>query len=381
MLSTRFALAALAGVLISGAVQAADTFVPEVLTVEERIQPGPNLFVLDQTWDGASQTVVLSQDDLSVKGNLSFGIVGQMATNHDFSRLYSLSHYAKRITYGPTESVLQEFDVSTLSLLREVVVPEKAAQVAPSNAILKISYDDRYAFIQNATPATSITVVDLESGSVLQEVPTPGCFGVFPAADSVKFTTVCGDGRFQSFSLAADGRFGSPDSSDKIFDPDKDPVFIVGKRAGDELLFVSFFGTVYRVSDSDKAPRLISKQSFTEGTDGQWAPGGVDVVAYNEAHKVLFVTMHSEVYNGSHKNGAEEVWAVDLASGKVLGRSAVKHLVSLSVTDGEQPVLFGLDEEGVLYRYQVKTDAGFALEETNTVEDVGGWAIFSIAGS
>src|SRR5690606_17198724 len=132
MLSTRFALAALAGVLISGAVQAADTFVPEVLTVEERIQPGPNLFVLDQTWQGASQAVVLSADDLSVKGNLSFGIVGQMATNSDFSRLYSLSHYAKRIMYGPTESVLQEFDVSTLSLLREVVVPEKAAQVAPS---------------------------------------------------------------------------------------------------------------------------------------------------------------------------------------------------------------------------------------------------------
>jgi methylamine dehydrogenase heavy chain len=107
----------------------------------------------------------------------------------------------------------------------------------------------------------------------------------------------------------------------------------------------------------------------------------VDVVAYNDSHKVLFVTMHSEAYNGSHKNGAEEVWALDLASAKVLGRSEVKHLVSLSVTDGEQPVLFGLDEEGMLYRYQVKADAGFALEETNTVEDVGGWAIFSIAGS
>ncbi|RBW51230.1 amine dehydrogenase [Marinobacter sp. F3R11] len=381
MHSSRLALAALASVLLSGTVQAADTFEPEILTVEEQIQPGPNLFVLDQSWDGASQTVVLSRDDLSVKGNLSFGLVGQMAANSDFTRLYSLSHYAKRITYGPTESVVQEFDVPTLTLLQEVVVPEKAAQVAPSNAVLAISYDDNYAFVQNATPATSVTVVDLKDGSVLQEVPTPGCFGVFPAADSVKFTTACGDGRFQSFSLGSDGQFGSPESSDKIFDAEEDPVFIVGKRAGDDLLFVSFFGNIYQISDSDKAPGLISKRSFTKDVEEPWAPGGVDVVAYNEAHDVMFITMHSEPYDGSHKNGAEEVWAVSLESGKVLGRTEVKHLVSLSVTNGEQPVLFGLDEDGMLYRYEVQVDAGFTLEETNSLEGVGGWAIFSLTES
>ncbi|WP_372966172.1 amine dehydrogenase large subunit [Marinobacter sp.] len=375
------AAAAFASVLLSGAVQATEAFVPEVLTVEERIKPGPNLFVLDQSWDGSSQTVVLSRDDLSIKGNLSFGIVGQMAVNSDFTRLYSLSHYAKRIMSGPTESVLEEYDIPTLTTLREVIVPNKAAQVAPSNAILAISHDDNYAYVQNATPATSVTVVDLKDGSVLQEVPTPGCYGIYPAMDSVKFTTVCGDGRFQSFSLGSNGQFGSPESSETIFDPDQDPIFIVGKRAGENLLFISFSGDLYQVSDSDKAPRLVSKKTVASMGDGAWAPGGVDVIAYNEANDLVFVTMHSEPYDGSHKNGADEVWAVDLKSGEVHGRTAVKHLVSLSVTDGEQPVLFGLDEDGMLYRYEVQVDADFALEETNSVEGVGGWAIFSLTES
>lgn len=382
MYRPRFTLVALAGVLLFGAaqVQAQDDFVPEILTVEERIQPGANLFVLDQSWSGASRANVLSVDDLSMKGNLSFGITGQIVASKDFKTLYSMSAYAKRITYGPTEAVLQEFDVETLSLKREIIIPEKAVQVAPSNAVVTLSHDDNYAFVQNATPATSVTVVDLKAGAVIQEVPTPGCFGIFPATDAVKFTTVCGDGRFQTFHFGDNGQFGSPERSEKIFDAETDPLFIVGKRAGRELVFVSFNGNVYQVSDSGKAARLTKTFSFTEGVEGGWAPGGVDVAAYNLVNNTLFVTMHSESYNGSHKNAAEEVWAIDLRRSQVVSRTEVHELASIAVTSGRSPVLFGLNEEGVLTRYALDAAKGFALEETHSLEGVGDWAIYAIAG-
>ena len=377
---SRLALIALGGLTLGGLAHANEEFVPEELTVMESIPPGPNVFVLDQLWSGASLANVISQDDLTVKANLSFGIVGQIAISHDSKTLYSMSAYAKRISYGPTEVVLQEFDVNTLSLQREIIIPEKAAQVSPSNAIIALSYDDNYAFVQNATPATSVSIVDLQTGEFIEEVPNPGCFGIFPASDSVKFTTVCGDGRFQSFSLGSDNQFGSPEHSEQIFDPVSDPVFIVGKRAGDEFLFVSFFGNVYQISDSGDMASLVNKFSITDGIEGGWAPGGVDVAAYNEANDVLFVTMHSDAYNGSHKNPAEEVWAVDLSSGDVLSRSPVHELSSISVTDGETPILFGLDEESTLTRFDVDVDAGFELSPTASLEGVGDWTVYSIAG-
>ncbi|WP_081193837.1 amine dehydrogenase large subunit [Halomonas sp. BC1] len=380
MIWSRLTLMALGGITLGGLANASDDFVPEELTVMEHIAPGPNVFVLDQLWSGASRANVISQDDLTVKGNLSFGIVGQMALSHDAKTLFSMSAYAKRISYGPTEVVLQEFDVDTLSLQREIIIPDIAAQVAPSNAILALSYDDRYAFVQNATPATSVSIVDLQSGEFVQEVPNPGCFGVFPASDSVQFSTVCGDGRFQSFSLGSDGQFGSPQHSEQIFDAVSDPLFIVGKRADDELVFVSFFGNVYRLSDSGDAVSLTNTFSITDGVDGDWAPGGVDVAAYNEANGVLFVTMHSDAYNGSHKNAAEEVWAVDLSSGDVLSRTPVHELSSISVTEGDAPILFGLDEESTLTRYDVDVDAGFTLSPAASLEGVGDWTVYAIAG-
>src|SRR5690606_25811074 len=108
-------LGAMLSVLTVGIAQASETFVPEVLTVEKTIKPGANVFVLDQSWSGPTRINVLSADDLEHKGILAAGLIGQMAFSKDHKTAYTISAYAKRITYGPTEAVLQEFDVDTLS--------------------------------------------------------------------------------------------------------------------------------------------------------------------------------------------------------------------------------------------------------------------------
>ncbi len=371
-------LGALLSVLTVSIAQANEDFVPEVLTVEKAIKPGANVFVLDQSWKGPSRINVLSADNLEHKGILSIGIIGQMAFTTDRKTAYAISAYAKRIMYGPTEAVLQEFDVDTLTLKREILLPEKMAQVAPSNAILNLSADGKLAFVQNATPATSVTVVNLEAGKVVAEVPTPGCFGTFPATSGHRFSSVCGDGTLVSFDVNGKGEFSAPLRSAKVFDPDEDALFIVPKRVGKDLLFPSFKGNLYRIADSGKQPKLVEKYEVVKGIDGDWAPGGVDVLAYNAAHNVAFLTMHPDATEGSHKDYSKEIWAYDLKRKQVLYRSVAEGVSSLAVTSGKQPVLFGLIEDTELVRYEVDPLARFAVKPTHTLEGVGDWTIFAV---
>lgn len=373
-------LGAMLSVLTVGIAQASETFVPEVLTVEKAIKPGANVFVLDQSWSGPTRINVLSADDLEHKGILAAGLIGQMAFSKDHKTAYTISAYAKRITYGPTEAVLQEFDVDTLSVKREILLPEKMAQVAPSNAILNLSADGKLAFVQNATPATSVTVVNLEEGKVVAEVPTPGCFGTFPAASGQRFSSLCGDGTMVSFDVNGKGESSAPLRSAKLFDPDQDALFIVPKRVGKDLLFPSFKGNLYRIADSGKAPRLVEKYEVTKGIEGDWAPGGVDVLAYNAAHDVAFLTMHPDASEGTHKDYSQEIWAYSLKNKQVMYRSVAEGVSSLAVTSGKEPVLFGLVEDTELVRYEVDPTARFAVKPTRTVEDIGDWTIYAVVG-
>jgi methylamine dehydrogenase heavy chain len=58
---------------------------------------------------------------------------------------------------------------------------------------------------------------------------------------------------------------------------------------------------------------------------------------------MAYVLMHSNGTEGSHKNPAEEIWAVDLAGKKVVGRAPAVTAIALTVNQGDQPVLFAID--------------------------------------
>jgi len=369
-----------AGMLFSGHV-GAETFEPEIMTVESRIRPGANVFVLDQSWNGASQINVLSEDDLSRKGNMSVGLWSQFALTADAGTVYAASNYASRILYGPTEGVLQEFDVDTLTLKREIALLPKLVQAMPSAGLMQLSADEKYLFVQNATPASSVTVVDLAAGKMIAEVPTPGCWGVYAAAQGARFTTLCGDGTLASYTVAPDGAFSLPARSAVIFSPDDDPLFIHGVRAGKELLFVSYSGELYRVADSGEVPTLKDKYAFAKGVAGNWAPGGLSVMSYNPAHGVLFVNMHPDARDGSHKDVSTEIWAIDPAAKKLLSRSPAEHFRSILVTAGKNPLLFGVDdEESKMVRHTVAPQSGFRLTVAGSQQGLGNFAAFLRTG-
>lgn len=344
---------------------------PETLTVEAQIPAGPNVFSLDQAWGGASRINVLGAGDLSMKGNITPGLQAQIAVSRDGATLYTTSNYPKRIVSGPTETVVAEWDVATLSLKREIIIPPKAAMVEPQPAMLALTQDEKYLLVQNATPAASVTVVDLAAGKPLAEVPTPGCWGAIPAASGTSFLSLCGDGSLQVSSFAADGTVAKPKATPDAFDPDKDALFTNPARAGDDLLFASFGGSLYRVTLKDGTATPGEKFSFTEGM-GDWAPGGSEVIGYHEGTGVAFVLMHSGAAEGSHKDPAEEIWAIDVAGKKVLYRSPAEHQKSIAVTKSSPPVLFlANDDDGVVTRYEVDPEAKSAAKLTATAEKMG----------
>jgi methylamine dehydrogenase heavy chain len=362
-----FAIAA-AVAFASAAASAQDPLPAEELKVETNLKPGPNVFVVTSGWAGASTVNIFSAADLTYKGNFSAGLNTQFFVGGAGATGYTASAYPKRIFRGPTEAVLERFDVSTLMSSREIVILPKFAQTQAAHGMLQVSADSAWAFVQNATPATSVSVVDLKTGKLAAEVPNPGCWTTNLSADGSRFSSLCGDGRILTVKLGPSGKPVSQAFSDKIFDVEKDPLFTHAQRVDGDLVFVSYSGVLYRVSDTADVARLVDTFAFAPGVAGTWAPGGYEVMGYNAPTGVMFVGMHSGAKNGSHKNGSEEIWAIDLNKKAVLYRSVAKGLTHLTVTQDPLPVIFGVNSHGAgLYRFEVDPTARFAAKLTHQI--------------
>ncbi len=348
-----------------------DPIAPETLSVAEKVLPGPNLMVVASSWDGAGAITLFSADDLAYKGNYPAGLTAQFAYDAARRAAYVASVFPERITYGPVHVWLQAIDLETLKTVRETEVPPRMAQMPPSDTVLAIGgVSGEWAFVQNATPATSVSVIDLATGTLLSEIPNPGCWGAYPAPGAAKFSSLCGDGTIQTVKLTPDGQFESQASSAPLFDAVNDPLFTHAQRVEGDLVFVSFGGRFLRVSDAGDVAVATDDWTFVEGVGGKWAPGGFQLTSYNAAAGVMFVLMHKNPYDGSHKNSADQVWAVDLKAHKVLHRSKVEAIDYLSVSGGDAaPVLFGVNSEsGDIFRYELNPASGFAARLTGSTQ-------------
>lgn len=367
--SSGVACVACAAALLGGAASAQE-FEPESLTVESELAPGPNVFVNYSSWDGAGAVNILSADDLSYKGDISTGLTGQFMLSPDGATIYAASIFPKRIVSGPIEAVLQAYDVKTTMLKSEIAIPDSLAQTMTGKYMLRMTADGRFIIAQNATPATSVTVVDLASGAVTAEVPTPGCWAIYPTTSGAGFSTVCGDGTLTTIMLDDAGQVASQIDSAALFDMDANPVFVHAERIDGALVFLTFNGDLISVS-TEGEPAVLDSFSILEGVEG-WAPGGYEILAYSADTGVLFVPMHSDPSNGSHKNGSEEIWAIDFANKTVLSRSPAEHITNIAVTRGDAPVLIGVNShEGGVYRFTSDPASGYALTAAGQLEEAG----------
>jgi methylamine dehydrogenase heavy chain len=280
-------------------------------------------------------------------GNLPIGFSGQIAGSADRSKIYVATTYYDRGNRGHRADVLEIYDARRLAFEREIVVPGKHVQGVPYNAYLVPSVHDRFVLLQNATPASSVTVVDPVAGAVVAELPTAGCFGIYPSpVDETVFSTLCGDGTAVTIGVDAAGKERFRHRSARFFDPVNDPVYIEAGKLGGRLVLLTFKGDVH-ILDAAGDTLVQSRVWSLIGADDTkgWAPGGYQPFAVHAATGQIFVGMHANAFDGSHKYPSQEIWQADLNTGHIMRRVPEAGAVALAVTQDSSPVLFALNHD------------------------------------
>jgi methylamine dehydrogenase heavy chain len=209
--------------------------------------------------------------------------------------------------------VLTVYDPTTLAPGAEIVLPPKRAIVSFAGAVSGLTDDERFALVWNLTPATSVTVVDLDARAVVGVIETPGCSLVYPAG-ARRFAQLCMNGSLQVVALDDAGHEAARQRLPAFFDPESDPVMEKGVRVGARWLFPSFEGVLHEVDLSAAEPAfdhwpLVSDADRAAG----WRVGGVQPVAAHAGLGRLYVLAH-EGGPGSHKEPGTELWVYDLAA-------------------------------------------------------------------
>jgi methylamine dehydrogenase heavy chain len=310
---------------------------------------GHRVFVLDTpaAHDVDGKIHVMDGDTFRTLGEVPNGFFGAMTVSHDGATLFSATSYFARGDHGARTDVVEFYGTRSLALEGEVVLPPKRVQTTGYAAYLPESAHGAYLLVQNATPASSVTVVDVAHRRVLAEIPTAGCIGIYPSPlVEGRFSSLCGDGAAVTVDFAADGHETGRHRSARFFDPDGDAIFVAGVTLGEKLggktLFVSFLGNVRMVDFSGPAAAADDAWPLVAGADAAagWRPGGYQLLAYNAETGQAYVGMHAHGVEGSHKLGAEQVWRVDLASHTLKARGPGGGSAFVAVSGGAHPVVF-----------------------------------------
>jgi methylamine dehydrogenase heavy chain len=343
---------------------------PEEVTTATIPAGTPKLFVIDLAFghivDG--RVHVLNADTLEYLGVIGSAFLGQVYVPEGKDELYISTTYLERLSRGKRTDVLETYDTSTLSAKgEEIRLADTRAMAVNYRPMMHGSADGRWMFVQNASPATSISVVDMKKGSQTAEIQNAGCYGIYPVAgNSLKFATMCGDGTFGLYVMNEDGTAAERKASEKIFDADTDALFIHGDRAGNDWLFVSFKGDLYRVNFDGDTARLVEKSTIaTEG----WRPSAYQTHDYVPTTGTIFVLMHPKGAEGSHKNPAEEIWAYDVKGKRLLSRSPTKTAFAIVASDAASPVVYAINlVESKVHRYTTDPANGFRLTAAGEVK-------------
>ena len=334
--------------LYAGLLRAED-LQPEIASVERLGNPTPHWLVInDPNFLGYldSKVYLVDADSSIMLGMLSTG-AWHSATEFSpaFDMLYSPETYYSRGNEGERTDVLRFYDRTTLSTQGEVIIPPKRGAGAPHRAYSGRSDDGRFVYVVNMTPASSVSVVDVERRVVTQEIATPGCAMVYPSGNR-SFLSLCGNGSIQHTVMNAEGTSADKSKTKVFFDPTTDPLTEKAGRVGDVWYFISFSGEVVEVRATDRRVRLgkswpiMSEQEFAQG----WRPGGGQLMAVHPSAG-LFVAMNSQG-DHSHKVSGEAIWQFDLRKRKRLRVIEVEEPVKHLATSADAAPLLAASTDG-----------------------------------
>ena len=289
------------------------------------------------------------------------------ATRPEF---YVVDTFLSRGTRGERTDVMTIYDKTTLAPVDEVILPSKRISGMPTRYYLQTVNNEELALIFNFTPAQSVSVVDLENREFLAEISTAGCSLIYPMTGRA-FASLCADGTMLGVQIDGNGEAASTQRTARFFDPDDNPLTEKPAIIDGVAYFPTFLGDIVPVDLTGDMPEPGERWSLVEGTDGGWRPGGI-VLAEPDSNGQLYVMMHPEGYDGSHKDPGVEVWVFDPETGERQRRIELAlPALTMAVTHDDDPLLVTTNINLEIDVYSAVTG-----EHQRTIGDFGQETVF-----
>ncbi len=306
--------------------------------------------------DGKYIVVDAESDDLAgrVKGMFNAGFISQFYQAKTRPEFYIVETYRSRGTRGERTDVLTIYDKTTLAPAGEVVIPPKRVSGMPTLYHLQLVDDEKIAVVYNFTPATSVSVVDVVNREFLNEIPIPGCSLVYPMAGRA-FASLCTDGTMIGVQIGDGGMQASMSKTEVFFDANNDPIMEKAAIIDGIAYFPTFLGRVIPVDLNGSEPVVGEEWSLLGDGDEGWRPGGIQVTGVDDAGR-MYVMMHPDGYEGSHKDPGTEVWVYDIDAKQRVQRIELQlPVISMGMTVGDDPYLIGTNVNLQVDVYSVAT--------------------------
>jgi methylamine dehydrogenase heavy chain len=384
----------------SAAAQLAEEPIP---AVREMPFPYPDSFVyvIDPNFFGIeSGKVVIADVGHEVdhhRGAIGAAQFGSFIASTTRPELYVAETFYARGTRGDRTDVLTIYDKRTLEAAGEVVLPGgKRAQAITEPGMLQLSSDERFMFVTNFTPASSVTVVDLERRAIVGEIDTPGCVNAFPMTKG-GFASLCGNGAVMTTRIDAKGRLIDQTMSEPFNDIDADPMFTRAAIIDGVGYFPTYKGAVQPIDFNGDAakpgeafsvsaapvsmPAKQKKPSVkkllgslggksepkSDKSPASYLPSGVHPVASDDAGR-LYLLMRATQSIDDHDTGGDAVYVVDPKTRAVIRTIRLKgDSVMIELTGGAKPMLVAVGMDMSLDVYDAETGA--------LIRNIGGLAL------
>ncbi|WP_271407886.1 amine dehydrogenase large subunit [Pseudomonas sp. Q1-7] len=298
----------------------------------------------------AGRVTVVDPEKKKMLGMVSTGFAAPSTLSRDGKRLYTADLFYSRGTRGIRTDVLTAWDTSSLSPSWEVLIPTKRAETLTQRYALGTSSDDRFVYVYNFTPSTSVTVVDTNAQAVSSEIAIPGCVLNYPVGKR-SFASLCGDGNLQLVTIDDQGKEIARTHT-AFFDPNAEKLVERAYAVGDTYYFVTTTGTVRAVDFSGKQPKVLPAWELVDQDSEKkagWAPGGWQLITVAPKLNRLYVLMHDAHEPMKWEDPSPIVWVFDLKTHKRIGTlEAPNPIWSLHATSDDKPLLLGTNISGGL---------------------------------
>lgn len=302
-----------------------------------------------------------------IKGTADKNLIGIFIQAKTRPEFYIMESFHTRGARGPKTDVLTIYDKTTMAVIDEIIWNDNRLVALPRRYAMTFSADEKFLYVTNFSPATSFTIVDLDTKKIVETVDTPGCVLTFPTGKR-NITSLCSNGGLLTSVINEAGHKVAQHRIEPFFDTDKTPIFERPGIIDGIAYFPSFDGNVHALDFSNDVAKHLEQWSLVtdEERKANWRPGGLALTATDE-QGLFYIIMHPDGYDGSQNHGGPQVWVFDMKQKQRIKTIDIPAwAVSIAVTRGKEPMLVVTNGELNLDVYNPK--AGKLIQ---TISDFG----------